>query len=1016
MILNQVHLHNFMSYADSTLDLNGVAVACLTGLNGAGKSAILDAVTWAIWEEARGSSDELVRLGEKEMWVEIVFSHEGRNYRIRRSRQRQVGRSGGKGTSKGTLEFQIGEGNAANFKDLKWNSLTAASMKETGKHICDLLRMDYDTFINSAYLKQGRAEEFTTRLPSERKQVLGEILGLSYFDRLQEEARDRLRGVKAQIEFLEGTLAGARAVEGEFAQVHTELCAAQIEYEDLTLVARDIEAQVEELNAGLQQLKLIEFAVSSNENRLKELNSGLKRIEDQRATITKKKQSLGELIGATSQIELELNEYNQVRSTVERLDTVLGEVQDLNEKKLDLTGQLATMRSRLEVKLENIEQEHRELQRSSERLLRDTEDSDKIKSQFAEFKVMVDNESALSLKQETFAQLQTRVTSLSATIQEAKIRLEAELNQKQNALKELSELSISKDGLSSEGKELEELLEKLERLEAELELVEKKGLAIKSELETFDIKTEEIKARQRENLDKIRELKEHEHSSICPLCAAPIVDRAAVIRRYLEQNEEMDLDINRLAVQKEKLSDERVALRVQYSDMRKQLDGRKELDKRIGQFNEKEQALVRAADSTEKLTRERDALAERLEQSNFAQVERESVIAVKAELHKLDFDPAVYSSLQAQIRLKRHIEGKHQQLSKDNEELARLQAKIPEMKTTIDEIKAELTGELYGQAVRAELKIVMEKLGTFSYDRNEHARLKQRLSELFVASEKSRELNRAMAELPVLDQELAALETEYDSRLTQIDEVTREQAEHAVKAKELALTEITLAGLKPNLDEVRGLKEESGRKVAVLSARKNTLSDELARLAEGLKQVAALREEQEDYSYLVEVFGKKGIQAVIIENAIPEIENEANRILTRLSDNKMHIALITQAKTKSGTMAETLDLVIGDEVGTRSYELYSGGEAFKVNFALRISLSRLLARRAGAKLETLIIDEGFGSQDDGSREKLVKAIRMIQTDFSRVLVITHISDVREMFPVQIQVTKTNGVSSFRLVS
>ena len=122
MILNSVHLHNFMSYADSTLDLNGIAVACLTGLNGAGKSAILDAVTWAIWEEARGSSDELVRLGEKEMWVEIVFSHEGQLYRVRRSRQRQVGKAGGKGTSKGTLEFQIADQGGSHSESLRWNS------------------------------------------------------------------------------------------------------------------------------------------------------------------------------------------------------------------------------------------------------------------------------------------------------------------------------------------------------------------------------------------------------------------------------------------------------------------------------------------------------------------------------------------------------------------------------------------------------------------------------------------------------------------------------------------------------------------------------------------------------------------------------------------------------------------------------------------------------------------------------------------------------------------------------
>lgn len=1001
-----------MSYADSTLDLNGIAVACLTGLNGAGKSAILDAVTWAIWEEARGSSDELVRLGEKEMWVEIVFSHEGQLYRVRRSRQKQVGKAGGKGTSKGTLEFQI----ADQAGDLRWNSLTAASMKETGKHICDLLRMDYDTFINSAYLKQGRAEEFTTRLPSERKQVLAEILGLSYFDRLQEEARERLRGVKAQIEFLEGSLAGARQVEAEFAQVHTELCASQIEYDDLVLVARDIEQQVEEVTAQLQQFKLTEVTISSNEKQLVELNHALKRIDDQKLSIEQKKKSLGELIGESSDIEAQLTEFNQVRAAVEKLDSVFLEVQDLSDKKLELTGQLATLRSRLEVKLEGLEVENRELVKSRERLLRDTEDSEKIKSQYLEFRQLLESEAVLSQKQEAHSQLANRVSELTSTIQEAKIRLEAELGQKQGAIKELAALTQSQASLVAEGAELDQLKERLERLEAEFELVEKTGIAIKSDLESLAIKAEEIRGRQRENLEKIKELKEHEHSSICPLCSAPIVDRAAVIERYLKHNEEMDQEINQLDVQKEKLNDQRAELRVRYVEMRKELEGRKDLDKRIGQYNERQQALLRASDSEQKLNLAEAQLAEKLAQNNFAQVERESLVAVKAELHKLEFDPAVYVSLQSQIRLKRHIEGKHQQLAKDTEELAKVNAKIPELKKAIEEIASELSGELYGQAIRLELKEVLQKLTTFSYDRNEHARLKQRLSELFVATEKSRDLSRAMAELPALDEQLGVLQGEYLSKQAQIAKVDTEQLQLRSQLKDLDLVEKTLAGLKPSLDEVRGFKEESGRKVAVLSSRSHALSDELTRLAARLQEMNLLREEMDDYAYLVEVFGKKGIQAVIIENAIPEIENEANRILSRLTDNKMHIALITQTKTKSGTMAETLDLVIGDEVGTRSYELYSGGEAFKVNFALRIALSRLLARRAGAKLETLIIDEGFGSQDDGSRERLVKAIRLIQTDFSRVLVITHIADVREMFPVQIQVTKNNGISTFKLVS
>jgi exonuclease SbcC len=91
---------------------------------------------------------------------------------------------------------------------------------------------------------------------------------------------------------------------------------------------------------------------------------------------------------------------------------------------------------------------------------------------------------------------------------------------------------------------------------------------------------------------------------------------------------------------------------------------------------------------------------------------------------------------------------------------------------------------------------------------------------------------------------------------------------------------------------------------------------------------------------------------------------------------------------------------------TRRYETYSGGEAFRINFALRVALSKFLAHRAGAPLPTLFIDEGFGSQDTAGREKLIEAIEAIRDDFERILVITHMEDVKEAFPIRIEVTKT----------
>jgi exonuclease SbcC len=102
---------------------------------------------------------------------------------------------------------------------------------------------------------------------------------------------------------------------------------------------------------------------------------------------------------------------------------------------------------------------------------------------------------------------------------------------------------------------------------------------------------------------------------------------------------------------------------------------------------------------------------------------------------------------------------------------------------------------------------------------------------------------------------------------------------------------------------------------------------------------------------------------------------------------------------------ETLDILVSDELGTRKYDTFSGGERFRVNFALRIALSQFLARRAGARLQTLVIDEGFGSQDEIGRERLVDAINAIRPDFNLIIIVTHIDELRDQFPIHIEIRK-----------
>ena len=169
---------------------------------------------------------------------------------------------------------------------------------------------------------------------------------------------------------------------------------------------------------------------------------------------------------------------------------------------------------------------------------------------------------------------------------------------------------------------------------------------------------------------------------------------------------------------------------------------------------------------------------------------------------------------------------------------------------------------------------------------------------------------------------------------------------------------------------------------------------------------------------LERAFGKDGVPALLIEQALPQIEAKANDLLDRLSNGTMSIRFATQAEYKDkkrDDLKETLDILISDGAGLRDYEMYSGGEAFRVNFAIRLALSEVLAGRKGARLQTLVIDEGFGSQDALGRQRLIEAINTVRGDFAKILVITHLEELKDAFPTRIEVEKTERGSTVRVI-
>jgi len=233
------------------------------------------------------------------------------------------------------------------------------------------------------------------------------------------------------------------------------------------------------------------------------------------------------------------------------------------------------------------------------------------------------------------------------------------------------------------------------------------------------------------------------------------------------------------------------------------------------------------------------------------------------------------------------------------------------------------------------------------------------------------------------------------------------------------------AALQPLLDEIprresalaqaRQQESECRDEVRRLNQELAALAITEKRLKEGYAEQQALKTRRVILSELQEAFSVKGIPALIIERALPELERETNVLLEHLSHGQMSVQFRTQKETRSGELRETLDLLISDTRGTRPYDLFSGGEQFRINFAVRVALSRLLAQRAGVRLRTLFIDEGFGVLDMDGRDRLIEAIRAIQQDFDLLLVITHIEELQDAFPARILVTRDGGSSQVQVM-
>jgi exonuclease SbcC len=983
MIPLRLELTNFLSYRETAvLDFNSIHTACISGANGAGKSTILDAMTWALFGKSRVKSDDdlvnkLSVLDGQGAEIKLAFALEGNVYRI--IRQKRLGKAA-------LLELQIEAGEA------NWKSLTESKGRETQAAIEKLLRMNYDTFINASFLLQGKADEFTTKTPGRRKEILADLLGVNEWDIYKDAATERRKLTEGQLALSDARL---QEIEAELAQEEERKMAVATAEAALGTITEKLALQEQ----VLQQLRRVETAVQQQKELANNLANSLVREERKLAQVQQRQAQLQqEIAGYTAvleqreQIEADFLAWQTAENEVRGWRAKESEFNRLQREKQPYQLRISEEKSRLEQQLAHLAKQAAAVAAAVEEQSLVEEQMARGQNRFAALTA----ELAIIAAQETaYHEARSQLQAL-----ESERRLwQQELSQLQKRARQVKQMGEEQTAVTQNQQAAAEALNTVvARLAVLMEQRQRHSLAL-ADKHNLEARQPSLKEEMNKLKGRIDQLKQEEGSE-CPLCGQPLsIEHRHKVLADLEANGKTMGDEYRLnQKQVSELTAEIAQLEVVIKEMPHLERDQQTQQQRLAQAEARLTEIIRVIAEWEAGDEERLTELEEL-------VADSSVVTAQKQ---------VVTGLETAVKQKQALEKERQQVQRDT---ANAEARLKEIARLIttwkdegkkerEEVERRVASGEYELEARQALALLEAQESEVGYEVAAHEAARQRRDELAEAPERKQGLNQAEAAVKPMAEAVADVEQQ---RVEQEQTAVDLRQQQALATAQLAGMTADMGDLRAVEDEVNALREEESlahRRVAVAQNRLDVLDDLRA-------QRKQIRQERQEIQLLIkrlklleEACGRNGVQALLIEHAIPDIEDRANELLARLTGGEMQVRFQTQKQLKSrDALAETLDIQISDRSGERPYENFSGGEQFRVNFAIRLALSQILAKRAGARLQTLIVDEGFGSQDPNGRQRLVESIHAIQDDFARILVITHIDELRDAFPTRIEVEK-----------
>jgi len=704
-------------------------------------------------------------------------------------------------------------------------------------------------------------------------------------------------------------------------------------------------------SAYLSQKRTEDFLLSSPEERreilAKILNLG---VYDRINELAKEKKKEKKMM-----LDLKIKESEEKLKLTSEEESIKTSILELEEKSKKITDELDTLKNELnnlvfqkyeiEQNLKSIEEKKREreeIRRKHESIKQKIEDS---KKELTKIEDELKSESEITLKAREYEILKNNLEALEKEYNTfVKLKNDIALIEK--------EISGKIEQKKIFEKSVKETTEKLSRENSELSKYEEE--LKKSEIEISNVEKE---------LEKIKGLKQELEEKR---------DEITKIEKFLEV---VDSKLKELATNYKLIESNKgkcpVCLRRIDGDEEKE-HIKREIASQGKEYKEKKEKLNIKLSSLKKQYQE-------LEEK----VKQEEVLRTKEKkLH------GAYENLKAKVEQKKqNIRNLQDSIFNDEQNIKACEQEV---------IKLELR-----------LKDLKDDLNKLNFDEENYNILLQKVKELEVYQNllKTIEINKVKAEN--LRNHILEYQKEEDELSKKIQEIDRElsdmlsqsSAEKLSKIKsDINSCEIKISRLQEDLNSI--LKE-----IGIFEQKLSQIKEAKKKLLVLEKEIEEIKKEIEIYDIIIDITGPDGIKNEIIANTLPLVRDEANRLLKLLTNGAFSIDFKTQKEMASGKTIETLQIEISDKNGTRNYELFSGGELFRINFAIRIALAKVLLKRAGASIRMLILDEGFGSQDEEGKDHIIECLNQIKDQFDTILVITHIEDLMDAFDQKIIVKK-----------